>query len=69
MNKKQLRKRRNEVVDIKIRYCPVTFNEIPRFARNDKAFVVFADVSEWVGGIAANPFTNIGFYILNSLSF
>ena len=37
MNKKQLRKRRNEVVDIKIRYCPVTFNEIPRFARNDKA--------------------------------
>ncbi len=59
-------------------YCQVNFNEIPcptssfrraRFARNDKAFVVFAVVRGWFGGIAAKPAPNNSFYILNSLSF
>ncbi len=36
-------------------YCPVNFNEIPRFARNDKAFVRFAVGRGWVGGNTANP--------------
>ena len=69
MNKKQLRKRRNEVVDIKIRYCPVTFNEIPRFARNDKACVVNAVGRGLVGGNAANQASTNSFSRPNSLSF
>jgi hypothetical protein len=31
-----------------IHYCPVKFDEIPRFARNDNAFEVFAVVVGWV---------------------
>jgi len=50
-------------------YCPVNFNEIPRFAGNDKAFVVFAVGRGWVGGKAANPASTNSFCILNSLSF
>ena len=78
MNKKQLRKRRNEVLDIKICYCPVTFNEIPcptssfrraRFARNDKACVVYAVGRGLVGGNAANPAPTNSFSRPNSLSF
>jgi hypothetical protein len=36
-------------------YCfPVNFDKIPRFARNDKAFVIFADGG---AGLAALPLT------------
>jgi hypothetical protein len=54
--------------------CPVNFNKIPcptssfrraRFARNDRAFVVFAVGSGWVGGTAANPAPTNSFSILN----
>jgi len=50
-------------------YCQVNFKEIPRFARNDKAFVVFAVGRGWVGGFAANPAPTNSFFIPNSLSF
>ena len=54
---------------IEFHYCPVNFNEIPRFARNDKAFVVFAVDRGLVGGVAANQAPINSFCTLNSLSF
>jgi hypothetical protein len=54
---------------ISFQYCPVNFNEIPRFARNDAAFVVQAVDRGWIGGNAANPAPINCPSILNSLSF
>jgi hypothetical protein len=50
-------------------YFSVKINEIPRFALNDRTFVVFAVVRGRVGGNAANPAPNNSLFILNSLSF
>jgi hypothetical protein len=58
-----------KINNIFFHYCPVNFNKIPRFAQNDKAFVVFAVGRGWVGGNAANPAPTNSFLILNSLSF
>jgi len=41
--------------EFKICYCLVTLDEIPRFARNDKAFVVYTVDGGWFGGVAAKP--------------